>query len=1048
MNPIECHRNLPMLLFMNRSILTIALILTLQPLSAEDWPMWRGDAQRSGVTYQQLPDELHPQWRRQLPKPRVAWANEDRLHFDAAYHPVVAGKTMIVASPNDGSVVAFDTETGSEAWRVFTNGPVRVAPVAMNGKVYVGSDDGYLYCLSTDSGEEVWKIRAAPEERPEHWHLGNGRLVSFWPARGGPVVEDGVVYFGSGIWPTLGVFVFAADAETGELIWTNSNSHQLPDTRIDHNYLHEAGISPQGHMAIHGNNLIVANGRSMPARLDRETGELRHFVQGYRNGDSRVVVSGDLALVGERGVMDLTTGLEVGAAPFVEAGEDAPKGWDGGKMDQFEGPLFQYKFFKGCDHRSVVDGGVAYGAEEGVIYAYDLKSAEVTRFEDEKNGKTIRPAKWEAPLKWAIESGSQSTPNTILKAGDRLYTHWEQLLVAIDLSADEPKQVWEAELPDTPAELIAADDKLFVVTENGGIHCFGARQGEVQTFDDRESIAILDEIPAPEALAAAGVNEGYALVLGIKDGRTIEGLLQHSELRVLAVDEDQKKLDELRRKFAVDARFQAIVADPHTIQIAPYIASLIVSETDAFDIEDERIFQLLRPYGCAAYLKGQLKRRDGPLPGSADWTQESGDAARSFFSRDKLVEAPLGILWYGDGVDHGFYKRKDYGHGVKPQVAGGRLFALQVASNTLHAVDCYTGRLLWTKKVGDSARYASWPDAVYVAQGRQLLILGAATGETKSTHPLETGQPEETPVRATEVRIGEDTILIGLRFKAPNSIAEGRWDCQMIVAVDRKTREQRWAREAGERFSAAAVAMAKGKVFCIDSHSPIDIAEMKRRGIDTDALTSTIYALDEKTGAELWRYTLENPPAVLKTIHFLGLRSSDDWLACAVEKNLLIGGKNEQTVALDLDSGELVWERAQKGQQPLIITGDSFINQAGHTYETATGKVLNGARLFTRGGCNYAVGNENLLFLRDNCAAYVDIKTGEQTNLRNLRSGCSASLVAAGGVLNSPCFSVGCICNYPIQTSFSMFHMPESGPWQVRAPNETSDHATPAGRTQ
>ena len=151
----------------------------------------------------------------------------------------------------------------------------------------------------------------------------------------------------------------------------------------------------------------------------------------------------------------------------------------------------------------------------------------------------------------------------------------------------------------------------------------------------------------------------------------------------------------------------------------------------------------------------------------------------------------------------------------------------------------------------------------------------------------------------------------------------------------------------------------------------------------------------------------------MKTIHFLGLRSSDDWLACAVEKKLLIGGKNEQTVALDFNSGELVWKRDAKGQQPLIITGDSFINQAGHTFETATGKVLNGDRLFTRGGCNYAVGNENLLFLRDNCAAYVDIKTGEQTNLRNLRSGCSASLVAAGGVLNSPCFSVGCVCNYP-----------------------------------
>ena len=82
--------------------------------------MWRGDAQRSGTTDHQLPGELHPQWRRQLPKPRMAWENEDRLHFDAAYHPVVTGQKLIITSPNDGSVVAFDTETGSEAWRTFS----------------------------------------------------------------------------------------------------------------------------------------------------------------------------------------------------------------------------------------------------------------------------------------------------------------------------------------------------------------------------------------------------------------------------------------------------------------------------------------------------------------------------------------------------------------------------------------------------------------------------------------------------------------------------------------------------------------------------------------------------------------------------------------------------------------------------------------------------------------------------------------------------------------------------------------------------------------
>ena len=131
--------------------------------------------------------------------------------------------------------------------------------------------------------------------------------------------------------------------------------------------------------------------------------------------------------------MDLTNGLEMGAVPYTEAGDEAPQGWDGGKMEQFEGPLFQYKFFKGCDHRSVLHDGIAYGAEKGVVYAYDMQKAKVTRYEQEKNGKVIKPAQWEAPLLWTFQgqvgnTNAQSTPNTILKAGDRLYTHWGQMV--------------------------------------------------------------------------------------------------------------------------------------------------------------------------------------------------------------------------------------------------------------------------------------------------------------------------------------------------------------------------------------------------------------------------------------------------------------------------------------------------------------------------------------------------------------------------------------------------------------------------------------------
>ncbi len=51
------------------------------------------------------------------------------------------------------------------------------------------------------AGDLKWKFQGAPRDR---LLLGNERLISTWPARGGPVVEDGVVYFAAGVWPLMG----------------------------------------------------------------------------------------------------------------------------------------------------------------------------------------------------------------------------------------------------------------------------------------------------------------------------------------------------------------------------------------------------------------------------------------------------------------------------------------------------------------------------------------------------------------------------------------------------------------------------------------------------------------------------------------------------------------------------------------------------------------------------------------------------------------------------------------------------------------------------
>ena len=64
---------------------------------ATDWPMYRNDAGRRGVTEDSLPENLSLTWMRELPKLTPAFKDK-RLHFDAGYEPVIAKGILLIAS--------------------------------------------------------------------------------------------------------------------------------------------------------------------------------------------------------------------------------------------------------------------------------------------------------------------------------------------------------------------------------------------------------------------------------------------------------------------------------------------------------------------------------------------------------------------------------------------------------------------------------------------------------------------------------------------------------------------------------------------------------------------------------------------------------------------------------------------------------------------------------------------------------------------------------------------------------------------------------------
>lgn len=571
-------------------------VLISNPLPADDWPMWRRDSGRTAVTQSELPESLKLKWVRHLPPVTPAYHSE-RLQFDAGYEPIVASGRLLIGSSKNDSVTAYDVQTGAEIWVVRTNGPVRLAPAVWENSVCFGSDDGCLYCVDLETGDLRWKHRAVPSRRQL---LGNKRLISVWPVRGGPVVADGRVYFAAGVWPFEGVFVYALDIESGDVVWRNDRLGYLFGQQ-PHNTEAIGGLAPQGYLIVNGDQLVVPCSTAYPATLNRETGELVEF--------------------------ELP-----GAGRY-------PGGW-----------------FAALDDTS------ARAVRRGQLTFDDVVNQQL--HEDK-----IHKGQGVTGISRRIQSGERT------------------------LNFDDDLDGVQGDVH----SMIVADDSLFVATRQGVIYCFADSKavGEQQATQWRSEPGPLD-VPVSVKGAASKMlqtaeHHGYAVVAGIKDGSLVKSLVRQSHLHVIAIDDDagvvRRFRTELQRAGVYGDRVAVIEADPTVVELPPYLAALISTETpDRMRDSCERLLQTLRPFGGLAAFPGSAGdwkldrrrvaalepgtfelskvdghtsvRRVGPLPGATDYNADWQSSA------DDLVRFPLGVLWFDDTLAH--FKRSP-----QPRFMGG-----------------------------------------------------------------------------------------------------------------------------------------------------------------------------------------------------------------------------------------------------------------------------------------------------------------------------------------------------------------------------------------
>jgi outer membrane protein assembly factor BamB len=622
----------------------ILLMITLGSAIGQDWPTYRHDGARSGVTSEEIKVPLHLGWIfKPIHAPKPAWpppAEElPRMHFDGAYHVAVSDGTVYFGSSVEDKVYAVDAETGEIRWTFFTEGPVRFAPTIWKDKLYFGSDDGYVYCLKAKGGKLLWRYRAGPSDERV---IGNGRMISLWPVRTSVLVEDGVVYFGAGVFPYEGIYICALNADDGTVIWKN-------DTMGDHAHeLSYGGISPQSYLVLSENVLYVPSGRAMPAAFDRKSGRFLYYCPpGGKEG-------GTWALV-ERG--ELIAGVERSGTPAKVAYDE--------KTGKRKGDV--YAWFPGID--MVVTPDVSYTLSEDGIHAiaraaYPHISEKLSAIRAERQklagmisdmrkkllevdeifGREIND-QIDAMMRRIDELAEEEERNlksiackwqyfrknlcSLILVGDVVFAGGDRMVVAVN--ARTGREIWSGEINGRAYGLAASDGRLFVSTDKGHIYCFGEgkiararviKPEIVPSPYPEDELAPVYETAAERIVSETGVRKGYCLVLGCGIGRLAYELARRTELKIIGIEGAPKKAEVMKGKGSLDgwvARRNLEAAGLYGSRIVigrwdlsdlpDCFANLIVSDElitsgriDGIRFPPEEVFRVLRPYGGVIYL--------------------------------------------------------------------------------------------------------------------------------------------------------------------------------------------------------------------------------------------------------------------------------------------------------------------------------------------------------------------------------------------------------------------------------------------------------------
>jgi outer membrane protein assembly factor BamB len=859
-----------------RFVAPLVLALFTSFAAAGDWPAYRADAARSGYTADALPAALELRWVHRNQPPAPAWPQSARITYDFAAQPIIAGQTVVVGSSTDDRVLALDPASGQLRWDFLAGGPLRFAPTAWRDRVFVACDDGFLYALALDDGRLLWKHQGGPNAR---MCLGNGRMISRWPARGGPVVWDDTVYYAAGIWPSEGIYIHALDAASGTVRWTNDRAGSLYMPQPHGGANAASGVAAQGYLLATAERLFVPTGRAVPAAFRRSDGELEHYrlqdngsIGGARalladrfviNGGCFLeIATGNLAARGGRGVFSV---LPDGILQFTGSRLLAYR-WGDLETHDRKGNVVRYRGLEKCSESQLGnESDQVLRAAQAVSSLTGLKNLFQTQILFKEADDSIpRQTGLERVLAQSrpdverlganvapFQAAAYERTSEVIAAGREAVCGMPGRVSIVDLTTQQVR--WSREVDGDAVGLAAANGLLLVATTSGALYAFAEPTPGLQAGRDVVSTSMPPAVAsaadpaaaqaAEQILKATGVSAGICLDLGCGDGQLALELARRSDLQVIGVEEDPAKVMSARRRLlsagVYGSRVTVHHGNPADTGCPHYCADLIVSSRRlaeaAAELSPTEIQRLQRPFGgavCLGSLGNFEVQRRGALDGGGSWTHQNSDAANTLCSADQLVRGPLEVAWYRDGV----LEIPDR-HAQGPAPLFNRGYLVVEGVHGICALDAYNGRTRWVYPIPEiladwdgvhhdvgvgetGSNFCLSDDAVFVRTGERCLKIDLATGRLAAEFKTPVDAAAED--RAWGYVAHADGVLFGSVLNRAHTVSpryQGiglRTESELFFALDANTGQLLWQYRPAHSIRNNAIAIADGRVYLID----------------------------------------------------------------------------------------------------------------------------------------------------------------------------------------------------------------------------------------